>query len=59
VQRVHLHRATPVKRTAVTGERIEAIAKSLWPFLLVETGILFLIAYWEDLTLFMPRLLGL
>jgi len=45
--------------SSVTGERIESIAKSLWPFLLVEAGILFLIAYWEDLTLFVPRLLGL
>ncbi len=45
--------------SSVTGERIESIAGSLWPFLLVEAGILFLIAYWEDLTLFVPRLLGL
>ncbi|MCB1859085.1 MAG: TRAP transporter large permease [Gammaproteobacteria bacterium] len=44
---------------SVTGERIEAIARSLWPFLVVEILVLFLIAYWEDLTLFVPHLLGL
>ena len=45
--------------SSVTGERIEAIAKALWPFLFAEVAVLFLIAYWSDLTLFMPRLLGL
>ena len=45
--------------SSVTGERIEAIAKALWPFLLVEVGVLLMIAFWEDLTLFVPRLLGL
>jgi TRAP-type C4-dicarboxylate transport system permease large subunit len=44
---------------SVTGERIERIAKSLWPFLIAELLILVLIAYWSDLTLFVPRLLGL
>ncbi len=43
---------------SVTGERIEEIAKSLWPFLIAEAGVLLIIAYWSDLTLFMPRLLG-
>ncbi len=44
---------------SVTGERVEAISKSLWPFLLVEVLVLFMIALWEDLTLLVPRLLGL
>jgi tripartite ATP-independent transporter DctM subunit len=44
--------------SSVTGEKIEAIAKSLWPFLLAELGVLFLIAYWPDLTLLLPRLSG-
>lgn len=44
---------------SVTGEKVEAIARSLWPFLLAEVMILLLIAYWSDLTLFVPRLLGL
>ena len=44
---------------SVTGERVESIARSLWPFLLAEVLILLLIAYWSDLTLFIPRLLGL
>ncbi len=45
--------------SSVTGERIESIARSLWPFLMVQVGVLFLIAYWEDLTLYLPRCLGL
>ena len=44
---------------SVTGEKIERIARSLWPFLIAEVLILVLIAYWSDLTLFVPRLLGL
>ncbi|MCZ7599593.1 MAG: TRAP transporter large permease [Gammaproteobacteria bacterium] len=44
---------------SVTGERIERIAKSLWPFLLAEVGVLLLVAYWPSLTLVVPRMLGL
>ena len=44
---------------SVTGERVEAISSALWPFILAEFAILVLIAYWADLTLFIPRLLGL
>jgi len=43
--------------SSVTGERIERISMSLIPFLVVEVGILFLVAFWDDLTLFIPRLL--
>lgn len=43
---------------SVTKERIEAITRSLWPFLLAETLVLLLIAYWADMTLAIPRLLG-
>lgn len=43
--------------SSVTGERIERIAMSLWPFLLLEIGILFCVAYFERLTMFIPRLL--
>lgn len=43
---------------SVTGERIEAIARSLWPFLIAEVAVLVIIAYWPNLTLFMPRMLG-
>ena len=45
--------------SSVTGERVESIARSLWPFLVAEVGVLLLIAYWADLTLAVPRLLGL
>ena len=44
---------------SVTGERVEAISSALWPFILAEFAILILVAYWADLTLFIPRLLGL
>ena len=44
---------------SVTGEKIERIARSLWPFLLAELAVLFLVAYWPSLTLAIPRLLGL
>jgi tripartite ATP-independent transporter DctM subunit len=44
--------------SSVTGERIERISVSLIPFLIAEAAILALVAFWSDLTLFMPRLLG-
>lgn len=44
---------------SVTGEKVEAITKELWPFILAEVSILMLIAFWPKLTLFIPRLLGL
>jgi tripartite ATP-independent transporter DctM subunit len=42
---------------SITGERLEEISKDLWPFILLEVTVLFLIAFWPTLTLFMPRLL--
>ncbi len=44
--------------SSVTGERIEAIARDLWPFLIAEVLVLLVIAFWSDLTLFIPHLLG-
>lgn len=43
---------------SVTGERVEAISRSLAPFIIAEVTILILIAFWSDLTLFLPRLLA-
>jgi tripartite ATP-independent transporter DctM subunit len=43
---------------SVTSEKVEAITRELWPFILAEVLILVLIAYWPDLTLFVPRILG-
>ncbi|MCD6582060.1 MAG: TRAP transporter large permease [Desulfuromusa sp.] len=43
--------------SSVTGERIEKISYALIPFLIVEVLVLFLVAFWPDLTLFIPRLL--
>lgn len=44
--------------SSITGETIERISAALWPFLVVQVGILIVIAFWSDLTLFIPRLLG-
>jgi len=44
---------------SVTGETVEAITKSLWPFILAEAVVLLMIAYWPSMTLFFPRLFGL
>jgi len=43
--------------SSVTGERIERISVALVPFLAVEIAVLFMVAYWSDMTLFLPRLL--
>jgi tripartite ATP-independent transporter DctM subunit len=44
---------------SVTGEKVEKITRELWPFILAEVAVLLAIAFWADLTLFIPRLLGL
>ncbi len=43
---------------SVTKEPIESIARALWPFLLASVAILVMVAYWEGMTLAIPRLLG-
>ena len=43
--------------SSVTGERIERISLALIPFLVVEVLILLVVAYWSDLTMWMPKLL--
>jgi tripartite ATP-independent transporter DctM subunit len=42
---------------SITGETIERITRPLLPFILVEVLVLFIISYWEKLTLFVPRIL--
>jgi TRAP-type C4-dicarboxylate transport system permease large subunit len=42
---------------SITGETIERISRPLFPFILVEVLVLFIISYWEKLTLFVPRIL--
>ncbi len=44
---------------SVTKEKVEAITSALWPFIIAEFLVLLLVAYWPDLTLFIPRLMGL
>ncbi len=42
---------------SIAGETIERISRPLLPFIIVETAVLFIISYWEQLTLFLPRLM--
>ena len=44
--------------TAITGIDMWRITKQMWPFVLVEVGVLFLITYVPALTMFVPKLLG-
>lgn len=44
--------------SSVTGERIEAITKALWPFLVAEIVVLVGVAFWPDFALLIPRLFG-
>jgi TRAP-type transport system large permease protein len=44
--------------TAITGIDMWRITRQMWPFVLVEVGVLFLITYVPAITLFVPKLLG-
>jgi TRAP-type C4-dicarboxylate transport system permease large subunit len=44
---------------SVCKEKVESITVALWPFILAEFLVLLVVAFWSDLTLFIPRLLGL
>jgi len=44
--------------SGISRERVEVIAKEMFPLLLGELGILFLITYVPDLILFLPRAMG-
>lgn len=45
--------------SSISRERVEAITKAILPFLAVEAGVIFLITFFEDLVLFLPRVMGL
>lgn len=45
--------------SSISGTKIEDITKAMWPFVIAEIAVLFLVAYWPGLTLTMPRLMGL
>jgi tripartite ATP-independent transporter DctM subunit len=42
---------------SITGIRLEALSKAIWPFILIEVAVLFLIAFLPQMTLFVPHLL--
>ncbi|WP_300034502.1 TRAP transporter large permease [uncultured Roseobacter sp.] len=44
--------------SSVSGERVEAISKAILPFLAVEVVVIFLITYFEPISMTIPRLTG-
>ena len=44
--------------SAVSGERVEALARAILPFLAVEILVIFMITYIPDLSMFIPRFFG-
>ena len=42
---------------SITGIRLEALSKAIWPLILIEVAVLFLIAFFPQITLFVPHLL--
>ena len=43
---------------SVADERIERIVRAIWPFLMVEVAVIFLITYFPSLTMTLPALVG-
>jgi len=50
--------ATLFMSMIVSRLRIDQVVKALWPFILVEIVVLFLVAYIPAISMFIPRLLG-
>jgi len=44
--------------SAVSGERVERIARAIFPFLLVEIFVIFLITYIPAISMTIPRITG-
>ncbi|WP_298836664.1 TRAP transporter large permease [uncultured Roseobacter sp.] len=44
--------------SSVSGERVEAISRAILPFLAVEVVVIFLITYFEPISMTIPRLTG-
>jgi len=45
--------------SSISGEKIESIAREILPFLAVEIGVIFLITYFPQISMTIPKLLGL
>ena len=45
--------------SSVSGERVESIAKAILPFLAAEIAVIFLITFFPELSMTIPKLLGL
>lgn len=44
--------------SSVANEKVERIVQAIWPFLLVEAAVIFLITYFPSLTMTLPALAG-
>lgn len=44
---------------AIAGEKIEHVARAIWPFLAVEVVVMFLMLFIPSITLLLPRVFGL
>jgi len=44
--------------SAISKTSLEEISINIIPFIIPNAMVLFIVAYWEDLVLFLPRLLG-
>ncbi len=44
--------------SSVANEKVERIVQAIWPFLLVEMGVIFLITYFPSLALTLPAMAG-
>jgi TRAP-type C4-dicarboxylate transport system permease large subunit len=44
--------------SAVAKLRFSEFLKEMWPFIIISTGVLFLIAYVPDISLWLPNLIG-
>ena len=45
--------------SSVSGERIESISRAILPFLAVEVVVIFLVTFFEEIALTVPRWLDL
>ena len=44
--------------SSVANEKVERIVQAIWPFLLVEAAVIFLITYFPSLTMTLPAVAG-
>ena len=45
--------------SSVTGEKLYLICRAVWPFIVVDIVVLVVFAFWAELAMFVPRVLGM